>query len=240
MCVCSSLTDLRESGHCSQDSMREDSFVSSTGLDQFSETAVCVSPSDCEMQDAATPPQDPVDRLQYSAPSDSEPPLLPSSDDDLQSLPEVCGGSSESGPLCEPAEAQPEAEPVQKDKRAESTETSGRESPVHLGPRRSTSVLSRKLSSDSLSVRVDSLNLRLFTPGTQNFSCPLLFAALAFLDLRGRHLQASPGGGAGHRGRVPLCSCCEGPGLSAASQRGSPQTDRYHLRVLSVILTGGV
>ncbi|XP_028263856.1 pleckstrin homology domain-containing family M member 1 [Parambassis ranga] len=136
-----SLIDLRESGHCSQDSMREDSFVSSTGLDQFSETAICVSPSDGEMQDPATPPQDPVDHLQYSALSDPEPP----------SLPEVCSGSSESRPLCEPVEVQSKVEPVQKDKQVESTEKSDTEPPVHPGPRRSTSVLSRKLSSESLS-----------------------------------------------------------------------------------------
>lgn len=64
--------------------MREDSFASSTGADQFSETAV-FSGSDSEIQGPATPPQELQDRLPNSAQSDSEPLLtsleLPSSDE---------------------------------------------------------------------------------------------------------------------------------------------------------------
>uniref|UniRef100_A0A3P8SBP8 Pleckstrin homology domain containing, family M (with RUN domain) member 1 n=1 Tax=Amphiprion percula TaxID=161767 RepID=A0A3P8SBP8_AMPPE len=84
-----SLTDFRESGHCSQDSMHEDSFVSSSGPDQFSENIF--SGSDSETQGPPTPSQDPMDLLPNSA---SEPPLtspeLLSSDEP----PEVWNGSS--------------------------------------------------------------------------------------------------------------------------------------------------
>lgn len=51
------LNEFRESSHCSQDSMREDSFVSSTGPDQYSETAI-FSCSDSETQGPPTPSQD--------------------------------------------------------------------------------------------------------------------------------------------------------------------------------------
>uniref|UniRef100_A0A3Q1F2F1 Pleckstrin homology domain containing, family M (with RUN domain) member 1 n=1 Tax=Acanthochromis polyacanthus TaxID=80966 RepID=A0A3Q1F2F1_9TELE len=90
------LADFRESGHCSQDSMREDSFVSSSGPDQFSE--IIFSGSDSESQGPPTPSQDPVDQLPNS---DSEPPpttpeLLPSDEP-----PEVCNGSSSDMPSSE-------------------------------------------------------------------------------------------------------------------------------------------
>nr|XP_020472223.1 pleckstrin homology domain-containing family M member 1 [Monopterus albus] len=78
------LTEFRESSHCSQDSMREDSFVSSSGPDQFSETAV-FSGSDSETQGPTASSQEPVDQPPNFVPSDSESPLgaceLPSSDE---------------------------------------------------------------------------------------------------------------------------------------------------------------
>lgn len=63
------LNEFRESSHCSQDSMREDSFVSSTGPDQYSETAI-FSCSDSETQGPPTPSQD---QAPPSALSESEP-----------------------------------------------------------------------------------------------------------------------------------------------------------------------
>ncbi|KAM9336018.1 pleckstrin homology domain-containing family M member 1 [Symphorus nematophorus] len=165
-----SLTEFRESGPCSQDSMREDSFVSSTGPDQYSETAI-FSGSDSETQGPPTPSQDqPPD----CALSDSEPPQtppeLPPSDENhvTQSPSEECINAASElhsdvdvlstvGEPVEPAEevrttgVQETAEPVQEERQAETSEKSISEPSVHPAPRRSTSVLSRKLSSDSLS-----------------------------------------------------------------------------------------
>lgn len=160
-----SLTDFRESGHCSQDSMREDSFVSSTGPDQYSETAVS-SGSDSETHGPSTPSQDLVDPLPNSALSDSEP--LPTSDDnhvnfspsevcisdssELHSDTDVLSTVSEPVESVEPVEdvhttvVEESPEPLKVEKEAEISEPS-----VHQGTRRSTSILSRKLSSDSLS-----------------------------------------------------------------------------------------
>lgn len=160
-----SLTDFRESGHCSQDSMREDSFVSSTGPDQYSETAVS-SGSDSETHGPSTPSQDLMDPLPNSALSDSEPP--PTSDDnhvnfspsevcisdssELHSDTDVLSTVSEPVESVEPVEdvhttvVEESPEPLKVEKEAEISEPS-----VHQGTRRSTSILSRKLSSDSLS-----------------------------------------------------------------------------------------
>ncbi|TKS89503.1 Pleckstrin -like proteiny domain-containing family M member 1 [Collichthys lucidus] len=161
-----SQAEFRESGHCSQDSMREDSFVSSTGLDQFTETAI-FSGSDSETQGPPTPSQDqPAD----SALPDSEPlPAtleLPSSDENHvnHSPPEVNGCASSELNLdtdklltvSEPVEevhttdVQENTEPVHEKKEAEITEKRSEPS-VHHGPHRSTSVVSRQLSTDSLS-----------------------------------------------------------------------------------------
>ncbi|XP_054860736.1 pleckstrin homology domain-containing family M member 1 isoform X2 [Amphiprion ocellaris] len=152
-----SLTDFRESGHCSQDSMHEDSFVSSSGPDQFSENIF--SGSDSETQGPPTPSQDPMDLLPNSA---SEPPLtspeLLSSDEP----PEVWNGSSSdklssdklsSDKLSsdgEPVEETPLAG-VQEIQEEMQTEINTSGTPGHQSVHRSTSILSRKLSSDSLS-----------------------------------------------------------------------------------------
>ncbi|KAE8283955.1 Pleckstrin-like proteiny domain-containing family M member 1 [Larimichthys crocea] len=164
-----SQAEFRESGHCSQDSMREDSFVSSTGLDQFSETAI-FSGSDSETQGPPTPSQDQGD----SALPDSEPlPTtleLPLSDENHvnHSPPEVNGcASSESNldadvllTVSEPVvpveevhttDVQESTEPIHEKKEAEITKKIASEPSVHHGPHRSTSVLSRQLSTDSLS-----------------------------------------------------------------------------------------
>lgn len=176
-CLCSSLTEFRESGHCSQDSMREDSFVSSTGPDQYSETAV-FSGSDSETQGPSSPSKDLVDPPLNSRLSDSEPPPtsleLPSSDENHvnYSPSEVCISTSSElnldidllSTVSEPVEpvepveevggtsVQQSTEPVQEEKEAETSEKSTSEASAHRGTCRSTSILSRKLSSDSLSV----------------------------------------------------------------------------------------
>lgn len=152
----SSVTEFRQSSHCSQDSMGEDSFVSSTGPDQFSETAI-FSGSDSEAQGPPTPPQDqPPD----SALSESEPPPapleLPSSEENHVEDPpsEVCftGSDEDVLPVREPLEEVPatgfqeRTEPSQELKEAETS--------LHQGTRRSASILSRKLSSESLSVSI--------------------------------------------------------------------------------------
>lgn len=146
--------------------MREDSFVSSTGPDQFSETAI-FSGSDSETQGPPTPSQD---QPPNSVLSDSEPPPPPSEENHVNdSSSEVCLSAPSElhldmnmlSTVSEPEEKvdttgiQENTQPVQEEKRAETTEKSTEEPSVHQPPRRSTSILSRKLSSDSLSVCVD-------------------------------------------------------------------------------------
>ncbi|XP_029383894.1 pleckstrin homology domain-containing family M member 1 [Echeneis naucrates] len=152
-----SVTEFRESGRCSQDSMREDSFVSSTGPDQFSEAAV-FSGSDSETQGCATPSQDFSDQPRDATLSDSEPPqtslVLPSFDEPSQVCDEtLCLDADVLPAVRESEQSVPPAEevktatkPVQEEKEAENSEPS-----VHPAPRRSTSILSRKSSSDSIS-----------------------------------------------------------------------------------------
>ncbi|KAM8888731.1 pleckstrin homology domain-containing family M member 1 [Synchiropus picturatus] len=70
-------SECRESGHCSQDSMRDDSLVSSTGADQFSETAI-FSGSDSDTQ---VPPS-PTNVLPNSVICDIDPATPPPPSDD--------------------------------------------------------------------------------------------------------------------------------------------------------------
>lgn len=161
----SSLTEFRESGHCSQDSMREDSFVSSTGPDQFSETAV-FSGSDSETQGPATPSQDFADQPIDSALSDSEPPPLPPSSveqdehhanhapSEARDSPSNGSGHSDADVLPTASEPVEPVEPVKpvEEVNTKRSEKSIPEPPVHPAPRRSSSVLSRNLSTDSTSV----------------------------------------------------------------------------------------
>lgn len=146
--------------------MREDSFLSSTGPDQFSETAI-FSGSDGETQGPPTPSQD---QPPNSVLSDSEPPPPPPSEENHinDSSSEVCISAPAElhldmnmiSTVSEPEEKvhttgiQENPQPVLEEKEAETTEKSAEEPSVHQPPRRSTSVLSRKLSSDSLSVSV--------------------------------------------------------------------------------------
>lgn len=178
-CLCSLLTEFRESGHCSQDSMREDSFVSSTGPDQFSETAI-FSGSDSETHSPATPSQElaeqPLDSVlsDSDAPPTSIDPPLSQENHINQSPSEVCISTSSELHLdldthstvselvecVEPVEGvqttcvQESGELKQEEKEAESLEKSSSESSVHPIICRSTSMLSRKLSTDSLSVSI--------------------------------------------------------------------------------------
>lgn len=149
-----SQTEFRESGHCSQDSTREDSFVSSAGADQYSETAV-FSGSDSETQGPPTSSQVPNSVL-----ADSEPPATPDENRVNTSPPEVCIDTASEfhldtdrfSTLSEPMEpgdevhttgVQESPEPLQVENEAEPS--------VHHGSRCSISILSKKLSSDSLS-----------------------------------------------------------------------------------------
>lgn len=144
--------------------MREDSFVSSTGPDQFSETAIF---SDSETQDPATPSQEFEDQLPISALSDLEAPPasleLPSSDENqiievrdavsnqLHPDTDMLSTASES---VEPVEevhvtdVQEGSGPVQEKKEAETSEKRNLEPSVHQ-THRSTSILNR---ADSLPV----------------------------------------------------------------------------------------
>uniref|UniRef100_A0A3Q3GU01 Pleckstrin homology domain containing, family M (with RUN domain) member 1 n=1 Tax=Labrus bergylta TaxID=56723 RepID=A0A3Q3GU01_9LABR len=157
--------DTTGSSQLSSDSMHEDSFVSSTGPDHFSETAI-FSGSDSEAPAPTTPPGD---QSQNSALSDSEQPQtspeLPSSDEnDGNSSFEACICTSSEinsdtdvlSTVSEPAEevttTRAEASPEQEGKEAATSEQKTSESSVNQGVRRSSSILSRKLSSDSLSV----------------------------------------------------------------------------------------
>lgn len=160
--LCSSLTDFRESGHCSQDSTQEDSFVSSMGRSQFSEKGII---SDSEPQASEYQPPN-FGQLDLEQPETTT--ELPSSDD-YKCPAEVCKSASSElhSDIClvsavsEPAEPVEEVsvtvEPVQEEKPTESSEKTNADSAVHQFPRRSTSILSRKPSSDSLSVSVTSL-----------------------------------------------------------------------------------
>ncbi|KAG7507564.1 hypothetical protein JOB18_038184 [Solea senegalensis] len=165
-----------ESGQCSQDSMREDSFVSSTGPDQFSETAV-FSGSDSETQDPPTPSQDlkdqPLNHIHSdSLPSTTSVDLLSSVEDHVSHTPSnVCKETSMAShlnsdvfsPVDEPlesveavnaADVKESNEPVhsvQGEKDEECLKKSKSEPSLHPVARRSSSILSKKLSSDSLS-----------------------------------------------------------------------------------------
>uniref|UniRef100_A0A1A8M975 Pleckstrin homology domain containing, family M (With RUN domain) member 1 n=4 Tax=Nothobranchius TaxID=28779 RepID=A0A1A8M975_9TELE len=157
------LVDFCESGQCSQDSMREDSFVSSTGADPFSEVAN-FSSSYSEIQSHQMPSQDLVERLPNS---DSEPPpsfiQLPTAEEqteirgvtsDLPSETEVV--PSVSKPL-QPTEeqqvagVQETAEPVQETKQADNSKKPNTEFLSRRASQRSATIASRKFSLDSLS-----------------------------------------------------------------------------------------
>lgn len=136
--------------------MQEDSFISSTGPDQFSETAI-YSGSDSEAHCPPTPSQD---RPPQSAPSESEPPPTPLEqenhvDDPPSEVRSSASSESDVDMLSPAREAvederlagfQENTEPAQVSKEAETT--------AHQGKGRSASTLSRKLSSDSLSVSI--------------------------------------------------------------------------------------
>lgn len=150
-------TEFRESGHCSQDSMREDSFVSSTDPDQNSETAV-FSGSDSETQGPPSSSQDLVDPLPKS---DSEPSPTSKENHVDYTLPEVCNNTSAElsldtyrlSTVSEPVESVEEEHPnfSHETTEPEQEEEGTPEPSVHPGSSRSLSILSRKLSTDSLS-----------------------------------------------------------------------------------------
>lgn len=144
--------------------MREDSFVSSTGPDQYSETAI-FSCSDSETHGPPTPSQD---QPAQAALSDSElaptPPDGPSPSEEEEedpvddSPPEATIGSTSVVPAA--TTAPPIGEPAEEGRAAahqlfgEAVQESEESEPAaHQEPRRSSSVLNRP-SSESLSVSV--------------------------------------------------------------------------------------
>ncbi|XP_076008125.1 pleckstrin homology domain-containing family M member 1 [Genypterus blacodes] len=157
----------RESGHYSQDSMREDSFVSSLGPDHFSEAANS-SGSDNETHSPAAWLQDPVEQIPSSAVSD-----LASSSSDMnhsdQFPSEACVSISPELHLdrdkvstaAEPTgaetthkiDAQERSELIHKEDRkvAESSSKSSSELRQSQKLCHSGSILSRRISCDSLS-----------------------------------------------------------------------------------------
>lgn len=150
LCLCSSLTDFRESGHCSQDSTQEDSFVS--GPAQFSETGMFC---DSEIQGPATKPPEPADQPPNSALSHPELPgtsIEPPSCDGPNPA-EACNGGLEAEPVEDVTGAEESSEPVQG---APAESSVGQTATC-----RSVSVLSKKSSSDSLSVSVTCMLLLL-------------------------------------------------------------------------------
>ncbi|XP_014915492.1 pleckstrin homology domain-containing family M member 1 [Poecilia latipinna] len=164
-------SDFQESGQCSQDSMREDSFVSSTGGELFSENTT-FSSSDSENQSQDLSAQDPEEEQLQNPDPEPPPPSdqMPSCDQQLnvQATHEMCGSSSSE--LCsdtavissviEPTEPVEEehvavvpksAEPVEEMKQTGASEKRSSESQARKGSQRSTSIISRKLSTDSIS-----------------------------------------------------------------------------------------
>ncbi|XP_071401843.1 pleckstrin homology domain-containing family M member 1 [Centroberyx affinis] len=159
-------TDFRESGHCSQDSMREDSFVSSTGPDHFSETAT-FSGSDSETHGPTTPFPDLTDQAPDSMLPDLEPPSQPSTNENHpnQFPSEECFNTSSEihsdtdlpSTVSEPVEridttsTEENTELIEKEREVESCAESSSEPSANVRPCHSNSILSRKMSSDSLS-----------------------------------------------------------------------------------------
>ncbi|KAF7203990.1 pleckstrin homology domain-containing family M member 1 [Nothobranchius furzeri] len=150
------LVDFCESGQCSQDSMREDSFVSSTGADPFSEIAN-FSSSYSEIQSHQMPSQDLVERLPNSfiqLPTAEEQTEIQGVTSDLPSETEVV--PSVSKPLQPTGEqqvagVQETAEPVQEMKQADNLKKPNTEFLSRRASQRSATIASRKLSLDSLS-----------------------------------------------------------------------------------------
>lgn len=153
LCPPSSLSELRESGHCSQDSMQEDSFVSSTGPDHFSETAM-FSSSDSETHGAPTPSQDqpPESALSGSESPPTSPELPPSEGNNHKH-----SASEDFSAPCGLDMLQSIGEPVEEEVRLvavveDADPVREAETSAQQGTRRSASVLSRKSSSESLPV----------------------------------------------------------------------------------------
>ncbi|XP_026171670.1 pleckstrin homology domain-containing family M member 1 [Mastacembelus armatus] len=166
------VTEFRESGCCSQDSMPEDPFVSSTDPDQFSETAI-ISGSDSETQGPTSVSQEPMDQPPDSVLIESEPPPttpeLPSSDETHvnhspsevhdNTFNELRSDTDMLSTGCEPEEpveevhvtdVQEGSEPVHEEKEVETSQKSNLASSQCRGSHHPNSILTTKLSSDSL------------------------------------------------------------------------------------------
>ncbi|MEQ2283711.1 hypothetical protein AMECASPLE_014388, partial [Ameca splendens] len=150
--------------------MREDSFVSSTGGELFSDNTT-FSGSDSENQGQDMSSLDPAEQLQNSDPEPPPPSVqMPSGDEQphVKEPHEICNGASsdlwsdaavlscvnESVKRVEEEHVtvvQESAEPVQEIKQTGSSEKNSSESQTRKGSQRSASVVTRKLSTDSLS-----------------------------------------------------------------------------------------
>lgn len=141
------LADYRESGHSSQDSMREDSFVSSCGPDHLSETTA-FSGSDSETQGPATPFPDPSD-LPPEVPDQEEPPTenvvtLAMQPSLIQPVEEV--ENTPDFAIAESLQMKNDAEKIVENPTSSVLGFAGK-----MDTCRSGSVLSRKMTTDSLS-----------------------------------------------------------------------------------------
>ncbi|MEQ2233178.1 hypothetical protein ILYODFUR_019288 [Ilyodon furcidens] len=150
--------------------MREDSFVSSTGGELFSDNTT-FSGSDSENQGQDMSSLDPAEQLQNSDPEPPPPSVqMPSGDEQphVKEPHEICNGASsdlwsDAAVLSSVNESvkrveeehvtvvQESAEPVQEIKQPGSSEKNSSESQTRKGSQRSASIVTRKLSTDSLS-----------------------------------------------------------------------------------------
>lgn len=158
------LNEFQESSQCSQDSMREDSFVSSAGPDQYSETAIF------SCSDSETPPTPSQDQPQQCALSDSElapePPEQPaSSEEEVEEIPligsppgvclnapsELTLDATMPSPIGEPAEEACSAAREQVSEASQEFKETESRDDAHQDAQSSTSVLN-KTTSETLSV----------------------------------------------------------------------------------------
>lgn len=166
MCsLCSVQAEIQENGRCCQDSTMKDSFVSSTGADQFSEIAT-VSASHREIQSHTVPAHDPMDQLPdfdskpppstLELPSREEQPKVQAPNERHQSY-DLHSETTSVSQLVEAVEenrspvVQKNSELVQEIKRTETSEKNT-ENQKRKASHRSASIVSRKLSTDSLAV----------------------------------------------------------------------------------------
>lgn len=164
--VCLSVRSLGRLQESSQDSLQDDSFVSSAGPDQFSTDTGLFSGSDSDTQQPPTPCWDQERPLQVAPSSSSSPsPFHSSQDDDPHDSPSALVSAPSGSDGLRPAE-----EPEEEEKEE-----------VCPGGAPPPTALSRKLSSDSLLVSPSPLLFWLRPPTlspTMSFTAPLSVCCL--------------------------------------------------------------